>query len=102
MEQLQKLGPLKQIMSSLSLNEKTTEMLANGDFDMVHDLKQIAGIIDSMTVQERQNPRLIDTNRRQRIAAGSGTKPTDIDTLIKEFLQMAWLMESMAKLSRRK
>ncbi len=43
-----------------------------GDRETDKDIRRIHGIIDSMTVAERRNPKLIDQSRRRRIAAGAG------------------------------
>jgi signal recognition particle subunit SRP54 len=89
MEQLKKLGPLKQVMS-LVLGMGNSE-------DLEQELQQIEGIVDSMTPQERENPELIDENRCHRIAAGSGICSTDVKKLLKEFSAMARLMGQMRR-----
>jgi signal recognition particle subunit SRP54 len=100
MGQLRKLGPLQRIMSWIPGMRQIAEMMRNEQIDPEQDLKQIEGIIDSMTPQERENPELIDTSRRRRIAVGSGTEPVEINKLIREFSQMAGLMQSMAGMSK--
>jgi signal recognition particle subunit SRP54 len=100
MGQLKKLGPLQSIMKMIPGMGKIAEMMGDGDIDPEQDLKQIEGIIDSMTLAERENPDLIDISRRRRIAEGSGTDPSDINKLLKEFSQMAGLMQSMAGMSK--
>ena len=45
-------------------------------------------IVDSMTVKERHNPRLINGSRRLRIAKGSGTTVQDVNRLLKQFAMM--------------
>ena len=52
------------------------------DFDE-NELKRMEGIVYSMTLQERQDPDVIDSSRRRRIAAGSGTQPHDVSGLVK-------------------
>jgi signal recognition particle subunit SRP54 len=46
-----------------------------------------------MTREERQNPSLIGGSRRKRIAAGSGTKTSDVNQLLNQFQQMQKLMK---------
>jgi signal recognition particle subunit SRP54 len=48
-----------------------------------------------MTRAERIDPTIIDGSRRQRIASGSGTQPTDVSQLIKQFREMQKLMKRM-------
>ena len=50
-----------------------------------------------MTPKERRNPKILDAKRKRRIAAGSGTKPEDINKLIKMHRQMADMMKTMGR-----
>jgi signal recognition particle subunit SRP54 len=50
-----------------------------------------------MTPKERRNPKVLDGKRKRRIAAGSGTKPEDVNKLIKMHRQMADMMKTMGK-----
>jgi signal recognition particle subunit SRP54 len=52
-----------------------------------------------MTQAERVDPTIIDGSRRQRIASGSGTQPTDVSQLIKQFREMQKLMKRMPGLA---
>jgi len=61
------------------------------------DLKQLFGIIDSMTPEERHDPtKVIDQSRRRRIAAGAGVQDNQVNDLVKQFDGMASLMKQMA------
>ena len=66
------------------------------DMDPEADMRQIEGIINSMTVDERANSDKIDRSRRNRIAGGSGTTSSDVNNLLKQFKQMAGMMQQMA------
>ncbi len=50
-----------------------------------------------MTIQERRNPALLNGSRRKRIANGSGTTVTDINRLMKQFLEMKKMMQRVSK-----
>ncbi len=50
-----------------------------------------------MTIQERRNPALLNGSRRRRIAQGSGTTVTDINRLMKQFLEMKKMMQRVSK-----
>ena len=63
-------------------------------------LKRQMAIIDSMTPQERRNPDLLKASRKRRIAAGSGTKPEDINRLLKMHRGMADMMKAMGGAKR--
>ena len=57
-------------------------------------------IIDSMTPRERRNPDLLKASRKRRIASGSGTKPEDINKLLKMHRGMADMMKAMSGAKR--
>jgi signal recognition particle subunit SRP54 len=59
------------------------------------DLKPVEAIIRSMTLEERAQPQLINGSRRTRIANGSGTSPTDVNRLVKQFSEMQKMMKRM-------
>ncbi len=65
------------------------------------DMKRLFGIIDSMTPDERRNPRVIDQSRRRRIAAGTGVEPHEVNELVKQFDGMASMMKEMSGLGMR-
>lgn len=58
-------------------------------------LERTKAIILSMTVQERENPSIIDHKRKRRIAAGSGTTVQEINQLLKQFEQTKMLMKQL-------
>lgn len=99
MKQIKKLGPLTQVMKMIPGMGKVADMMG-GDVDPEQDLKQIEGIIDSMTREERENPDIIDIGRRRRIAGGSGTDPADVNKLLKEFSVMSGMMQQMAGMNK--
>src|SRR5262249_33775459 len=63
-------------------------------------LKRQIAIIDSMTPQERRSPDVLKASRKRRIAAGSGTKPEDINRLLKMHRTMADVMKAMGGAKR--
>jgi signal recognition particle subunit SRP54 len=69
------------------------------DIDISDDaFKGIEAIINSMTLEERGNPDLIDGSRRKRIAKGSGKDITDVNAFMKQFEQMREMMKTMNKM----
>jgi signal recognition particle subunit SRP54 len=97
--QTKKLGPLNKVLSLIPGMSQVTEMMGNVDAE--GDLRRMGGIIDSMTAEERRNPKLIDQSRRRRIAAGSGVEPHEVNELVKNYEAMADLMKKMATMSMR-
>lgn len=63
-------------------------------------LKPVEAIINSMTIEERRNPQLINGSRRKRIATGSGTSVKQVNDLLKQFGQMKKMMKTMTKMSK--
>ncbi len=61
--------------------------------------KRTEAIIQSMTPRERQNPQILNGNRRVRIACGSGVAVKDVNAVLKQFQQMRKMMKG-AKLKK--
>ena len=55
-------------------------------------LRRQVAIVDSMTLQERRRPAVIDGSRRRRIAAGAGVQVQDVNRLLKQFDEMQRVM----------
>ena len=62
-------------------------------------LIHIDAIISSMTIKERNNHKLMNGSRRIRIAKGSGTSVSEINRLLKQFIQMRKMMQKLTKVS---
>lgn len=99
LNQTRRLGPLNKIMSLIPGLGGMADMV--GDADAEGQMRQIGGIIDAMTLAERQNPKLIDQSRRRRIAAGAGVQPHQVNELIKQFEPMAAMMKQMSSMGMR-
>lgn len=94
MAQVKKLGPIDQIMDMIPGMGKMKQMQ-----DVKVDEKQmdrVEAIVHSMTKEEKQNPDMINHNRRKRIAAGSGTNLADVNRLIKQFDEMRRMMKQLS------
>ncbi|MCH8985796.1 MAG: hypothetical protein IIB04_04180 [Acidobacteria bacterium] len=59
------------------------------------DLSRVEAIIRSMTPAERHNPRIINGSRKRRIAQGSGTRPQDVNRLLKQFSESQKMMKAL-------
>ncbi|MDR1925101.1 MAG: signal recognition particle protein [Planctomycetaceae bacterium] len=100
MEQVSRIGSFSKILNYIPGMGRLNSMIGNIEESGVDDkFKNIGGIIDSMTQQEREDPRIIDSNRRLRIARGSGVQPHQVSGLIKMFLPMADAMKNMANMN---
>lgn len=93
MNQVKKMGPLGQIMKMIpGVNSKALEGV---DFDDKR-FKHIEAIIQSMTVEERENRVKISPKRKERISKGSGTSMAEVNGLLKQFEQMQKMMKQFA------
>jgi signal recognition particle subunit SRP54 len=98
MRQIQKMGPLKNLLGMLpGVNAK---MLKDANVDE-RRVKHLEAIVLSMTPRERRRPDILDGSRRARIARGSGRPVQEINSLLKQFAQMKKMMKSMGKLGLR-
>jgi signal recognition particle subunit SRP54 len=102
MQQVKKMGPLNNIMKLMPGLPKEAKDVEIDD----RELLRLEAMIRSMTAEERQRPEIIDGSRRQRIANGSGTQPSDVQNLLKQFKQMQKMMNQLGgfgtKATRRK
>ena len=60
-------------------------------------IRKVEAIINSMTLDERANPRKLNASRKRRIAKGSGTEVRDVNELISQFRQMQKLMNQLRR-----
>jgi len=97
--QMQHMGGMTGLMSMLPGIAKIKNQLAERNLDE-KVLKRQMAIIDSMTPQERRNPDVLKASRKRRIAAGSGTKPEDINKLLKMHRTMADVMKALGGAKR--
>ena len=86
--QMRKLGSVQEVFSLLpGIGKKIKEM----PFDE-RELVRMEAIINSMTRQERLNPRIINASRKRRIARGSGTTIQEVNKLLKSYEEMRKLL----------
>jgi len=90
-KQVQKMGNIKDLASMIP---GVSKMIKDQDIDN-DAFKGIEAIISSMTPEERDDPSLLNGNRRKRIALGSGTSITEVNRLIKQFDDTRKMMKSM-------
>jgi signal recognition particle subunit SRP54 len=97
--QMQQMGGMSGLMAMLPGVAKIKNQLAERNLDE-KVLKRQMAIIDSMTPSERRNPDLLKASRKRRIASGSGTKPEDINRLLKMHRTMSDVMKAMGGAKR--
>ncbi|AXH36527.1 signal recognition particle protein [Humibacter sp. BT305] len=94
MQQLRKAGSIKNMLGMLPGAGGLKQQLENFD---EKEIVRTEAIIQSMTKQERTNPKILNGSRRLRIAKGSGMTVTDVNQLVQRFEQAAKMMKTVAK-----
>ncbi|NOT74070.1 MAG: signal recognition particle protein [Cyclobacteriaceae bacterium] len=94
LEQIKKMGNMKDLLGMVPGMGKA---LKNVDIDD-NSFKPIEAVIRSMTTKERENPELINSSRKNRIAKGSGTSVQQVNQLLKQFEEMRKMMKTMNKM----
>lgn len=91
-QQLRKMGPLQSLVSMLP---GAGQALGGVQIEE-SDLRRVEAIIRSMTPDERRKPKAINGSRKRRIAAGSGTRPQDVNSVLKRFNEAQKMMKALA------
>lgn len=86
---IRKMGSLAGIMKMIPGVDTSAIDMAMAEKEM----KRVEGIIFSMTIQERRDPKILNGSRKIRIAKGSGVEVNDVNRLIKQFEQMKQMMK---------
>lgn len=94
LEQIKKMGNIKDLVGMIPGMGKAMKGIDIDD----DSFKPIEAIIRSMTPSERENPDIIDGNRKKRIANGSGRTIVEVNNLMKQFGDMRKMMKQMNKM----
>ena len=96
LRQVRRMGPMHQILEMLpgSMGQVARSVDPR---DAEKQLRQTEAIINSMTVEERRYPDILNASRRRRIARGSGTDVQDVNRLIKQFREVQKMMKTLQK-----
>jgi signal recognition particle subunit SRP54 len=89
---VRKLGPIGNLLGMLPGAAQNREALSQVSDK---DLDRAAAIVNSMTVEERRNPKIINGSRRARVAGGSGVTVGEVNNLIVRFLEGQKMMRQM-------
>ena len=94
LQALRSMGPMSKMLGMLPGAGQMKQQLDNLD---ERELDRTAAIVYSMTPAERRDPRILNASRRTRIARGSGTTVTAVNSLVNRFEQAQKLMKQAAK-----
>ena len=96
LQQIKKMGNIKDLMGMIpGVGKQIKDVDINDD-----SFKGIEAMINSMTMQERRNPDLINPNRKLRIAKGAGKDIAELNAFLKQFEQMKGMMKMMNKMPK--
>lgn len=95
LRRVRNMGPLGQILNMLPGMNRFQDQINQEDMDK--SLKKVEAIICSMTLEERNNPKILDASRKKRIATGSGVQVSDVNQVIKQFRDMKKLMSQLRR-----
>ncbi len=90
-QQLRKMGPISNVLGMLPGASQLRDVEVDDK-----DLGRVEAIIRSMTPEERRSPKSIDGSRKRRIAKGSGTRPQDVNGVLKQFAEAQKMMKTFA------
>ena len=93
MQQMKNMGPLQDILKMIPGMNSAALSSVNID---ERKLGRIEAMITSMTPKERQDPSILNSSRRKRIADGSGNKVQDLNMFLKQFEQMKKMMKQFS------
>ncbi len=92
MRQIQKMGPLEQLLKLIPGAGRMNIPAANLD---PKRFKHVEAIILSMTPEERKKPDILNASRRARVAKGSGRPVSEVNRLLKQFKEMQGFLKQM-------
>lgn len=97
LEQMKNMGPIDQLLGMMpGVNSKALKGLDVNE----KDLLRVEAVIKSMTKKERENPDIIDSSRRKRIAMGSGTNVQEVNKLLKQFKETKKMMKKFTDMEK--
>ena len=94
MQAVRKMGSFSKLLGMLPGAGDMREQIENIDD---RELDRVEAIIRSMTPGERVNPKVLNGSRRSRIARGSGTTVSEVNSLIERFMQAQKMMLQMGR-----
>lgn len=95
LQKIRKMGPISQLLMMMPGMSRFRDQINNEEAEK--RLRRVEAIINSMTPQEREKPKILNASRKKRIAAGSGVEVRDVNDVLKQFQQMQTMMGQLRK-----
>lgn len=97
LDQMRNMGPLEDILAMVpGFNSKQLKGLNIDE----KDIKRIEAMIQSMTMEEREKPEIIDNSRKKRIADGSGVTTVDLNRFLRQFKETKKMMKRFTSMEK--
>lgn len=97
LQQIKRMGSIGQLLDMIPGMGRMRQQLNIDNEEAQQQLRKVEAIINSMTQEERRNPKLLNASRKKRVASGSGTSVQDINALLKQFREMQRMMKMIGK-----
>ena len=101
LQQIKQMGPLENLLEMIPGFHKAGKQLKSLALGEKQILK-VEAVLNSMTQEERRHPEIINSSRKRRISAGSGTTVQDVNRLLKQFEQMKKIFKQVSFLEKGK
>lgn len=101
LQQIKQMGPLENLLEMIPGFHKAGKQLKSLALGEKQILK-VEAVLNSMTQEERRRPEIINSSRKRRISAGSGTTVQDVNRLLKQFEQMKKVLKQVSFLEKGK
>lgn len=95
LQKIKKMGSITQLMGMIPGMSQMRQQIDEEDAE--RRMRRTEAIIHSMTPAERSNPKVLNANRKKRIASGSGVEVRDVNEVLKQFGDMQKLMSQVRK-----
>ncbi|MBZ0283567.1 MAG: signal recognition particle protein [Anaerolineae bacterium] len=95
LQKIKKMGSFSQILGMIPGMDRVRNQINQEEAEQ--RMRRVEAIINSMTAEERNNPKILNANRRKRIAKGSGVEVRDVNDVLKQFRDMQQLMSQLRK-----
>ncbi len=96
LQEVKKIGPISQLLEMIPSFSQVSAEVSPELTDQ--QMKIVEAIINSMTLEERRNPKIVNASRKRRIARGSGTTVQEVNMLLSQFRQMQRMMKNVGGL----
>lgn len=96
LESVKKLGSMKNLIGMIPGMGSMANQIKDMDLENSDEIKHIKAMISSMTVKERENPKLLNNTRKRRIAAGAGLDQVEVNRFLKQFTNASKIAKKFA------